>query len=328
MTLYKVGIIGLGVGEKHIAGFESSGLASVTHLCDFNRKKVDYLKENYPDKIVTENADDILKNNNIDIVSVASFDNFHYEQILEAVKYKKHVFVEKPLCLTIDELNDLKEKIPDDIFITSNLILRQTPRFSDLKKNIEKDLLGKIYYIEASYDYGRIHKLLTGWRGEIKNYSVMLGGGIHLLDLALWITGSRIREVSAMSSRVFTANLVMENPDFFVAIIKLADGTILKLNANYCSATPHLHQFKVYGTAGSFFHDVNEGRYFVGRDSECSVSVCADEFPGAQKGDMIPNFVKAIAGTESLILPKAKLFELMEDSLLIDDCVNRGVGYG
>jgi len=324
VTLFKVGIIGLGVGEKHIDGFEESGLARVTHLCDFNRDKVLYLKEKYPDKIVTELANDILKNDDIDIVSIASFDDFHYEQILEAVKNRKHIFVEKPLCLTINELNDLKAKIPEDIFISSNLILRQTPRFSELKKNIEMNGLGKIYYIEASYDYGRIHKLLNGWRGEIKNYSVMLGGGIHLLDLALWITSSRVQDVSAMSSKILTNDLIMENPDFFVAIIKLSDGTILKLNANYCSATPHLHQFKVYGTDGSFFHDVNEGRYFTGRDTDCLVSVCTDEFPGAQKGDMIPNFIKSINGTEEPILPKHKLFELMEDSLLIDACVNNG----
>lgn len=322
--MFKVGIIGLGVGEKHIDGFEESGLAQVTHLCDFNNDKILYLQEKYPDKIVTKFANDILNNNDIDIVSIASFDDFHYEQILMAVKNEKHVFVEKPLCLTLNELNDLKIKIPENIFISSNLILRQSPRFSNLKKNIEKNKLGKIYYIEASYDYGRIHKLLNGWRGKINNYSVMLGGGIHLLDLALWITGSRVQNISTMSSKIMNNNLAMKNPDFFVAIIKLTDGTILKLTTNYCSATPHLHQFKVYGTDGSFFHDVNEGRYFIGRDNDSLVSVCTDEFPGAQKGDMIPNFIKSINGDEEPILPKHKLFELMEDSLLIDECINNG----
>ena len=319
--MYKVGIIGLGVGEKHIDGFEA-GLAKVTHLCDFNIDKIAYLKKKYPDKIITGLADDILKNKDIDIVSIASFDNFHYQQILEAIKNKKHIFVEKPMCFTIDELNDIKRKIPKEIIISSNLILRQTNRFKELKKNIQRNKLGKIYYIEASYDYGRIHKLLKGWRGEIKDYSVMLGGGIHLLDLALWITGSRVEEVKVMSSTILSKDLIMENPDFFTSIIRLKNGTILKLNANYCSATPHLHQFKVYGTEGSFFHDVNEGRYFSGRDTDCKVSVCVDEFPGTQKGDMIPNFLKSIDGAEKPILSKQKLFELMADSLLIDECIN------
>ena len=84
--MFKVGIIGLGVGEKHIDGFEESGLAQVTHLCDFNNDKILYLQEKYPDKIVTKFANDILNNNDIDIVSIASFDDFHYEQILMAVK--------------------------------------------------------------------------------------------------------------------------------------------------------------------------------------------------------------------------------------------------
>ena len=42
--MLNVGIIGLGVGEKHISGFEQDNLARVTHLCDFDSKKKDYLK--------------------------------------------------------------------------------------------------------------------------------------------------------------------------------------------------------------------------------------------------------------------------------------------
>ena len=320
--MLNVGIIGLGVGEKHISGFEQDNLARVTHLCDFDSKKKDYLKKKYPDKVITDLSDDIIKNKDIDIVSVASFDNYHYEQIINCIENKKHIFVEKPICLSREELNEIKKRISDDILISSNLILRQTPRFKELKKNADSKMLGKIYYIEASYDYGRIHKLIEGWRGNIENYSVMLGGGIHLLDLALWITGSRVKDVFAMSSKILTSDLIMKNPDFFSSIVRLEDGTILKLNSNYCSATPHFHQFKVYGTDGSFFHDVNQGRYFIGRDIDCKISICNDSFPGTEKGDMIPNFVKSVVGSENLILSKEKLFELMEDSFLIDECVN------
>ena len=49
--------------------------------------------------------------------------------------------------------------------------------------------LGRVYYMEADYNYGRIHKIVDGWRGAIDYYSVFLGGAVHMVDLLLWLTG-------------------------------------------------------------------------------------------------------------------------------------------
>lgn len=317
--MLKAGIIGLGVGEQHIEGFERDKLALVTHLCDFDEEKIQYLKDKYPDKVVIEDPSELIENQNLDVISIASFDNFHYEQIIKCIVNGKHIFVEKPMCLTKEQLDDIKLKLPEDLLIASNLILRQTPRFKTLKQKVDNRELGDIYYIEASYDYGRVHKLTRGWRGKLKQYSVMLGGGIHLLDLVLWITKSKIKEVVSLSSDIFSKDLEMENSDFFASLVRLDNGVILKLVSNYASATPHLHQFKVYGTKGSFFHDLNEAYYFQGRDTDCIITQCGHKFPGVAKGDFIPNFIRSILGKEQLLMPKEELFDLMYNSFLIED---------
>ena len=317
--MLKAGIIGLGVGEQHIEGFERDKLALVTHLCDFDEEKIQYLKDKYPDKVVIEDPSELIENQNLDVISIASFDNFHYEQIIKCIVNGKHIFVEKPMCLTKEQLDDIKLKLPEDLLIASNLILRQTPRFKTLKQIVDNSELGDIYYIEASYDYGRVHKLTRGWRGKLKQYSVMLGGGIHLLDLVLWITKSKIKEVVSLSSDIFSKDLEMENSDFFASLVRLDNGVILKLVSNYASATPHLHQFKVYGTKGSFFHDLNEAYYFQGRDTDCIITQCGHKFPGVAKGDFIPNFIRSILGKEQLLMPKEELFDLMYNSFLIED---------
>ena len=317
--MLKAGIIGLGVGEQHIEGFERDKLALVTHLCDFDEEKIQYLKDKYPDKVVIEDPSELIENQNLDVISIASFDNFHYEQIIKCIVNGKHIFVEKPMCLTKEQLDDIKLKLPEDLLIASNLILRQTPRFKTLKQKVDNSELGDIYYIEASYDYGRVHKLTRGWRGKLKQYSVMLGGGIHLLDLVLWITKSKIKEVVSLSSDIFSKDLEMENSDFFASLVRLDNGVILKLVSNYASATPHLHQFKVYGTKGSFFHDLNEAYYFQGRDTDCIITQCGHKFPGVAKGDFIPNFIRSILGKEQLLMPKEELFDLMYNSFLIED---------
>ena len=167
--MLKAGIIGLGVGEQHIEGFEKDKLALVTHLCDFDEEKIRYLKDKYPDKVVIEDPNELIENQNLDVISIASFDNFHYEQIIKCIANGKHIFVEKPMCLTKKQLDDIYLKLPEDLLIASNLILRQTPRFKTLKQKVDNRELGDIYYIEASYDYGRVHKLTRGWRGKLNS---------------------------------------------------------------------------------------------------------------------------------------------------------------
>ena len=58
--------------------------------------------------------------------------------------------------------------------LSSNFVLRRAPQFEKLKNMINDNSFGEIYYLEGDYNYGRIHKLIYGWRGQIPFYSVML----------------------------------------------------------------------------------------------------------------------------------------------------------
>ena len=91
----KAGIIGLGVGEKHIDGYLKHPKCEVVGLCDFSEEKIRKCKEKYPNMKLTKNADDILLDSEVDVVSIASYDNYHYEQIIkyanEGIKIRQEV---------------------------------------------------------------------------------------------------------------------------------------------------------------------------------------------------------------------------------------------
>ena len=72
-----VGVIGLGVGEQHIYGFQKSKYADPILICDFDEKKLADVAIRSGIKNSTTDAEQILKHPNIDIVSIASFDQFH-----------------------------------------------------------------------------------------------------------------------------------------------------------------------------------------------------------------------------------------------------------
>ena len=76
----------------------------------------------------------ITENPEIDIVSIASYDDHHVEQAISAFNHGKHVMIEKPIALNrIDSERLLRAQQDSGRLITSNLILRQSPRFKELK---------------------------------------------------------------------------------------------------------------------------------------------------------------------------------------------------
>jgi predicted dehydrogenase len=263
-----VGVIGLGVGAKHARVLYSNKKVNLVTLCDFDNKKINLYKKIFKNCKFTTNPDDIFKNPNIDIVSIASYDNFHAKHILQAIKYNKHFFVEKPFCLNINELNkiclNLKKK--KKIIFSSNLVLRSNPAFMDLKKRIKKKTTGDIYYCEGDYNYGRINKILHGWRGQIPFYSVILGGAIHLIDLIVWLSNKKIQYVTAEGNKISTNNTNFKNYDLVSALLKFKDGMIAKVTSNFASVTPHHHILSVYGTKSTFFYNNKVIKFYKSRD--------------------------------------------------------------
>ena len=67
------------------------------------------LKKIYPSVQIVKNENEIFKDPNIKLVSIASYDNYHYPQILKSIKFKKNIFVEKPICLYLSQLKKLKK---------------------------------------------------------------------------------------------------------------------------------------------------------------------------------------------------------------------------
>ena len=77
MTKLRVGIIGLGVGESHIQGYEKHPSCEVVKICDFNEEVLHAVGNRHPQKTLTPDSKEITSDPEIDIVSIASYDNYH-----------------------------------------------------------------------------------------------------------------------------------------------------------------------------------------------------------------------------------------------------------
>ena len=326
MNKLKVGIIGLGVGEQHIHGFRQAGV-EVAALCDYDPAKRRMAASKYPESTIYAHADHLLDDPSLHIVSIASLDNHHANQILKAINNGKHVFAEKPMCLTRAEAYDIQIalKRSDSLLrLSTNTILRMSPRFQDLRQRYIKGEFGKVFNIEADYNYGRIEKILNGWRGEIENYSVMLGGGIHLIDLMLWITQRKITEVYAIGNKFCSIGAEFVTPDMVSALLKFDNGMIGKISANFGCVMPHFHKFCLYGTKATYENALPDAKLYLSRDAHQQPVSINTPYPGVKKGALIPSFVEAIRGTGEAIVSENDVFSVLEICFAIDRSLQSG----
>ena len=102
-------IIGTGIGEKHFEAIDKYKSSKVKIICEKNKLKLKILKKKYPNQIITNDENLIFKDKDINLVSIASHDQYHFDQIIKSIDNKKNIIIEKPMCLTIDQLIKIKK---------------------------------------------------------------------------------------------------------------------------------------------------------------------------------------------------------------------------
>ena len=322
------GVIGLGVGERHIYGYNSVPGCRTSIICDINEDKLNSVGNRTGVPRLPTDPSTILSDPDVDIVSIASFDEFHSEQVIQALNAGKHVFVEKPLCLTQAELSRIDRAYRASrarglhLKLSTNFILRMEERFIKLREKISDGKLGEIYAVEGSYDYGRMRKLVNGWRGSTKNYSIMHGGGIHIIDLLQWLTGEKYHVQHAISNKASTKNSAFIPHDNIISIGRFGKSITGKISANFGSQTQHFHQIRVYGTKGTFIQDCGDARYYFDSEPETILELDLTKFPSSQKGDLIPEFVRSIINNTPCSIEYQDVVNVMKSSIAIENlCV-------
>ena len=318
MTL-RVGVIGLGVGEKHAEGYEATGRARVTAVCDLDPKAL--ARPRWTGVQRYSDAFELIADDEVDVVSIASYDSHHFDQVVAAYQAEKHVFVEKPLCTASEEagrLHALRAANPG-LRMSSNLPLRLSPRFVDLKARIDAGELGRLYLSELDYDYGRLWKITEGWRGREPAYSPMLGGGVHMVDLLLWLTGGRVRRVSAVAGNRIAGGLDFD--DLVVALMEMEDGSVAKVGANFGCVHPHFHAVKLYGTEGTFINGLPDATLWTGDRRDPQPTRLNTPYPGVHKGGLIHSFVGAILDGTPAVVTEDEIFATL-DVLFAIECAH------
>lgn len=148
----------------------------------------------------------LKKEKKLDIVSILTPSGRHYKDIVDSLKYKKNIIVEKPICLKISDLNkilNLNKKYKKEIFVVFQQRLNKY--ILELKKIIKKRELGNIFLVSSKLYWSRNKNYYSKskWRGSWKfDGGVVSNQGIHNLDLMIWLFGD-IKSVYAIGKNFY-----------------------------------------------------------------------------------------------------------------------------
>ena len=143
----KLGMIGAGSFGQNIllpALKEKVDFVGVATARPNNARNV---AEKYGFEFCTGNADEVITNEKINTLFIATRHNTHGEYVLKGLQAHKNVFVEKPLCMSLDELQAIKEaKSNTKAQLMVGFNRRFAPLISKLKSSINNSIPSAILY--------------------------------------------------------------------------------------------------------------------------------------------------------------------------------------
>ena len=190
----------------------------------------------------------VLADDNVDAVILATPHSLHEEQIIAAAGAGKHIFCEKPFCLTrASALRAMEAVEKAGVQVAIGHERRFEPPIMDAMALARDGKLGALMHIEANFSHN-IFAVLddTNWR--LKTDESPAGGLtatlIHLMDLSISLFGQPDRVLASVECH----GDVVKNGDTLTAQVKFENGRTASLNA--FTHTPFFSRLAIFGANG------------------------------------------------------------------------------
>jgi predicted dehydrogenase len=148
----RVGVVGYGYwGPNIVRNFHGQERSRVVAVCDKSPKSQKRVKQAYLDMRVTDDANELLRATDIDVIAVVTPVWTHFELAKAALENGKHVFVEKPFTCTTpqaEELIELADRKNLKIMVDHTFLF--TGAVNRIKQLIDDGTLGNLYYYDST----------------------------------------------------------------------------------------------------------------------------------------------------------------------------------
>ena len=200
-------IIGCGrIAYRHIEAILQNPDAELAALCDLDLERAKERNKSV-NVALYRDYNEMLAKEDVDVVSIMTPSGMHAEHAIEIIsKYKKHILVEKPMSLRVDEgqrLIDVAKQNSVKLFVAHQNRLNKSVQ--KIKTEIEKGRFGRISIatVRLRWSRGQAYYDRDPWRGTwALDGGVLTNQAIHHIDLLRWLVGD-VKSVSAIAKTQF-----------------------------------------------------------------------------------------------------------------------------
>lgn len=309
--MLNVGILGCGViSNIHELAIKDLPNVRLYGVSDWDVSRAKAFAEG-KDIVAYESFEDMLKDENIDAVSICTPSGLHAEQAVKALNAGKHVLIEKPLALTTEQCDMIRKAQAESGKVVSVVSqMRYAEDVIRVKRAIENGEFGKIVSCDLELNYYRAPEYYSAspWRGTIKmdGGGALMNQGIHGVDLLEYFFG----KYEVMASKIDTRIHKIEAEDSAVALVSFSCGAVGIIQASTATAPGLLMKTKIYGDRGyavltddELTEMVIDGKEIVYKNIKPFGGRAGDNkaLNYANHSKQYENFVNAIEGKEKLL---------------------------
>ena len=248
-----VAIHGTGqVARAHAASWKKCPRARIVSVSSRSSESARRLVNEFElDCTVHDSFQDVLNDDRVDIVNLSGPNHVHAEQGIAAAEAGRHLLIEKPMVLSMDDNRALRDAVARaGVKSVVSFVLRCNPLFENLKSLLAAKVIGELFYVEVDYWHG-LSSSYRGWNWahtKATGGSAMLLGGCHAVDAMRWFANDEVVEVSAMSNNWKGAYEYDAN---VVAVVKFGGGAIGKTSVLLYCEMPYSFNIDLIGTEGA-----------------------------------------------------------------------------
>lgn len=266
MEKHKIGIVGFGgMANHHVDTLAKENYQRAVYkgVYDINSEKYELAQKK--GLLIYNSFEEMLEDEEIDIILVATSNEVHKELSIKALEAGKNVICEKPVTLSSKELEEIMAvaKKTGKAF-TINQNRRVNRDFVLMRKKIEEGLIGKPYVIESRVEGSR--GMPPGWRTiKALGGGMMLDWGVHLIDQIMYMYNEKVVSVFC---QMFSLQYP-EVDDNFRLIMTLESGLVVQIEVGTNNFIAHPRWY-VLGEKGTLqIDDWNcEGKVICCNDKE------------------------------------------------------------
>lgn len=221
MRKINVGVIGVGaMGYNHARVYYRLEEANLVAVSDVSERTLNKVCEKYDAKGYSD-YEDLLKDSEIEVVSVCVPTTHHHDVVMKAIEYGKHVLVEKPIAFSLEEAEEMiaaaKEK---GVILGTGHVERFNPAVQKAKELIENDVIGDVVSASA--------KRVGPFPPRIKDVGVCIDLAIHDLDVMYYLFNEDVEQVYGTMSSILDKTDFEDHAEIMVSFTN-ATG-ILEVN--------------------------------------------------------------------------------------------------